>query len=206
MLDFSRYLRAGASASRGPFLTGSALGLLAWAWFSQFLMTWGAGEASAAAIGVSILVAGAVVCRPGRALWAQTPAWMWLALAGWNALEPVLHAWTSIPRADLIESPSTALFAALTAALLTLTPSLVLIGMAVPDPWRAGKPMSRLLCGVAGAWMIAPLTVGVWPGAHATALTVSGWLLVRFAWELRQVDAAPASLPVLPINPRRRRC
>ncbi|HVJ66977.1 MAG TPA: hypothetical protein VM510_03275 [Caulifigura sp.] len=188
----SRLLSHCSSALRGPACTGFLMGVLGWAWFSQFLMAWGTGFQATAAMGVAVCIAAAttLVRRPGL-----SPAWTWLALAGWTVVTPNLLAFTTSIGTSLLDEPKRAFFAALSSALICLSPGLALILRAAPaDPQSTRRDLRRWTLSAGAAWCLAPLTIGAWPGAYASAVAVAGLMLVRFVQQLQATETEPAAV------------
>jgi hypothetical protein len=179
------------SFSRGSTAAGLAIGLLCWTWCSQFLMEWGSGTAVVAAILTAVILA-ASTALTRRAARDVSPM-LWLAIAGWTVVCPFVLAFTTAPAASVLDQPTRAFFAILTSALLFLVPGFALLAWGLPRSVDASKTR-RAVVAAGAAWCIAPLTVGAWPGPHATALGVAAILLIRFVQQvLAESTAAQVS-------------
>lgn len=186
-----------SAAFHGPAFAGMVLGLLTWTWCSQFIMTWGIGSEAAAALGIAILVALTTTLLSRRD--HDCPAWVWLALAAWTVVAPSIFAFTAAPRASIVDDAPRAFFAALSSALLFLSPGIALVLRSIPR-------LRKAVLAIGAAWCLAPLTVGAWPGPATTALCVAAILLAKFARQLlmppprpsiviEKLGAAPAGEP-----------
>jgi hypothetical protein len=184
-----------ASFGRGPTAAGLALGLLSWVWCSQFLLEWGSGPGVVTAILTAvILAASTLLTRRGN---RGASSMLWLAIAGWTVVSPFVLAFTTSPGASILDQPTRAFFAILTSALLFLVPGCALLAWALPRSTNKDEGRTRRAVIASGAiWCIAPLTVGVWPGPHATGLGIAALLLLRFVQEIMAESVpAPATEP-----------
>lgn len=164
---------------RGPTASGIAIGLLSWAWCTQFLLEWGSSTAVVAALLTALILGvSTLLTRRGD---RDCPPMLWLAIAAWAVVSPFALAITTSPGASVLDQPTRAFFVALTSSLLFLVPGFALLAWAMPrvtgTQW---SPMRRAVIAAGGTWCLAPLTLGVWPGPHASALAVAALLLVRF--------------------------
>jgi hypothetical protein len=185
---------------------GLVVGVLTWAWCSHFIAHWGTGSDSVLSLGLAL--AAAIALRPLLPRNANA-AWNWLLLACWGVIAPWMCQRASLSGM----TATTGLVGPLGSALLTLAPgfaiALALLTPDAPDdlsvehrrtstPGRFGiGRLQFVTCDAwaALAWLVAPLTCGVWPGPLVSGFIAAATAALRFASPVRTFEPNPSTLP-----------